>query len=82
MSHGPVTGFTFMVQGEKHPAYVFTRVESFVESFVDDVNNMTQDMFQKHKDSFLTVFEGTLPSTLDERFTSFHEQIIAQKKDF
>jgi len=82
VSHGPTTGFTFLVQGQKHPAYVFTRIENYIDSFVVEINNMTEGTFQKHKQSYLSVFKRSIPSTFDARFTSVWEQITNEQMDF
>jgi len=82
VSYGPKTGFTFLVQGEKHPAYVFTRIENYIDSFVLEVNNITEGTFQKHKQSYLSVFKRSVPSTFDARFTSVWEQITNEQMDF
>jgi insulysin len=49
-----VVGFRILIQSEKSPGFVETRIESFIDSLQDRLNQMTEEEFGKHKKALVT----------------------------
>jgi len=72
----------FHVQGPRHPAYVFTKIEAFLDSFVKKVNSMSKESFNKYKKTFASVLENRIPHTFEQKSEVFEEEITMRRFDF
>ena len=46
-------GFKVVVQSERHPTYLDTRIEAFLDSMEDHIENMGEEEFERHKASLI-----------------------------
>jgi insulysin len=74
--------FQFIVQGERHPAYVEKRIESFLQQFQHKLGNMTEEKFEEQKASFQSVLQSNRPKTLFERYQTVEKEIVSERHDF
>jgi insulysin len=74
--------FQFVVQGERHPAYVEKRIESFLQQFQHKLGNMTEEKFGEQKASFQSVLQSNRPKTLFERYQTVGKEIVSERHDF
>ncbi len=45
----PVQGLRVIVQSERHPAYLEGRIEKFLASMEEHIQNMSEEDFEKHR---------------------------------
>ncbi|KAL1868234.1 hypothetical protein VTK73DRAFT_3761 [Phialemonium thermophilum] len=74
-------GVRFMVQSEKTCEYLDSRIESFLLSFADTLENMEESEFEKHKRS-LIVKRLEKPKYLDQETNRHWGQIHSEYYDF
>ncbi|CAG7838561.1 unnamed protein product [Allacma fusca] len=76
-----VMSFDVVIQGEKHPAYLESRIENFLELMEVKINKMEVEEFQKYVQS-LKVILLEKPKTLNERFSRLQAEIICRTYEF
>jgi insulysin len=73
--------FDVVIQGEKHPAYLESRIESFFEHMETTMSEMKQKEFRKYVKS-LKVILSEKPKTLNDRFNLLESEIICRTYEF
>jgi len=81
-SFGPTTGFIFNVQGDKHPANMFLRLEKDIDLFVSESNELRPDIFKEAKEVLASDMEKRLPTAFYQKNHKIWDQITSQELDF
>ena len=74
-------GLGFVVQSERHPGHLESRVDSFIESFGAKLEAMEEEEFENHKRSLIARLLEKLPNLSDEVGWHWHE-ISGEYYDF
>ena len=75
------TGFMVIVQSEKDPIFVETRIEAFLDGLKSHIEEMSEEDFEKNKQSLITKKEET-PKNLGEETGRFLSNIMEQYYEF
>ncbi|KAG4071853.1 hypothetical protein HA402_006014 [Bradysia odoriphaga] len=76
-----VHGIRFIVQSAKHPVFVEERIKVFLDSMVEQLTNMTDDEFERHKEA-LAAQKLEKPKRLSTQFNKFLNEISLQLYHF
>uniref|UniRef100_A0A2M3ZGB7 Insulin-degrading enzyme n=1 Tax=Anopheles braziliensis TaxID=58242 RepID=A0A2M3ZGB7_9DIPT len=76
-----VCGLRIIVQSERHPAYVETRIENFLNNMVNYLENMTESEFNRHKE-VLTQLLLEKPKRMVTQFNIFLHEISLRQYHF
>uniref|UniRef100_A0A1B0CI75 Coenzyme PQQ synthesis protein F-like C-terminal lobe domain-containing protein n=1 Tax=Lutzomyia longipalpis TaxID=7200 RepID=A0A1B0CI75_LUTLO len=76
-----VQGIRILVQSSQPTAYVEERMELFLDSMVEQIENMTEEEFQRHKDA-LAAIKLEKPRQLVSWFTKYWIEIGLQQYHF
>ncbi|XP_030382565.1 insulin-degrading enzyme [Scaptodrosophila lebanonensis] len=74
-------GIRIIVQSTKHPSFVENRIEHFLQSYLQILEDMSLEEFQRHKES-LAVKKLEKPKTLFQQFSQFYGEIAMQTYHF
>lgn len=74
-------GLRLIVQSDKHPQYVEERMDLFMKSMQDHIKNMTEEQFNKHKES-LAVNRLEKPKIMSTLSSIFWHEISSQLYNF
>jgi len=74
-------GIQFIVQSDRHPAYLERRIDSFLNILNETLHSMTEEEFQHHR-SALRVRKAEKPKKLKERSTILWSEIAGQQYNF
>lgn len=67
-------GYTVLVQSERDPVYVETRIEAFLDGLKEIIEEMSEEEFEKHKQSLISKKEEK-PKNLGEETKRFWGRI-------
>lgn len=67
-------GYTVLVQSERDPVYVETRIEAFLDGLKEIIEEMSEEEFEKHKQSLIAKKEEK-PKNLGEETKRFWGRI-------
>ncbi|XP_039281642.1 insulin-degrading enzyme-like [Nilaparvata lugens] len=76
-----VQGIRFIVQSERHPAYVDSRIEAFLVSAGEDLRRMDQEEFDRHKEA-LAAQRLEKPKKLIVQTGRYWSEIAMQQYNF
>ncbi|KAK0157501.1 hypothetical protein PV328_011241 [Microctonus aethiopoides] len=76
-----VQGLTVTVQSDRHPQYVEDRIEAFMETMLEDLTNMSEEEFNRHK-AFLATMRLQEPEIMSTLTAVFWNEIISQQYNF
>ncbi|KAK0071978.1 hypothetical protein PV326_000607, partial [Microctonus aethiopoides] len=75
-------GFTVVVQSDRHPPqYVEDRIEAFMETMLENLTNMSEEEFNRHKTS-LAMTKHEKPRMMYTLSAIFWNEIISQQYNF
>lgn len=74
-------GLQFVIQGEKHPQYLDSRIETFLDSMSDHLEDMKDEIFMKHKNS-LANYRLEKPKKLYKQTDKWWDEIICNQYNF
>ncbi|KAH8300473.1 hypothetical protein KR018_008259, partial [Drosophila ironensis] len=74
-------GIRIIVQSAKHPSYVEDRIENFLQTYLQVVEDMPLDEFERHKEA-LAVKKLEKPKTIFQQFSQFYSEIATQTYHF
>ncbi|KAH8339171.1 hypothetical protein KR074_006440, partial [Drosophila pseudoananassae] len=74
-------GIRIIVQSAKHPSYVEDRIENFLQTYLQVIEDMPQDEFERHKEA-LAVKKLEKPKTIFQQFSQFYGEISMQTYHF
>ncbi|XP_017844031.1 insulin-degrading enzyme isoform X2 [Drosophila busckii] len=74
-------GIRIIVQSAKHPSFVEDRIENFLQTYMQVIEDMPQDEFERHKEA-LIVKKLEKPKTIFQQFSMFHGEISMQTYHF
>jgi len=74
-------GFRIIVQSDRHPAFLDTRVESFIQGLQDALDNMSQEEFKAHVEA-LAIKRLEKPKKLSVRNGRYWSEILSQHYNF
>ncbi|KAJ6645539.1 Insulin-degrading enzyme [Pseudolycoriella hygida] len=74
-------GIRFIVQSCRNPLYVQGRIKVFLDSMLDQLTNMPDDEFERHKES-LAAINLEKPKRLLDQFHKFMNEITVQQYNF
>ncbi|XP_066587176.1 insulin-degrading enzyme isoform X2 [Prorops nasuta] len=78
---GGSQGLRVIVQSDKHPQYLESRVNAFLNIMLERITNITDEEFEKQKDS-LAVQRLEKPKMLISKSTRFWNEIVHQQYNF
>lgn len=81
MASATSTGLRVLVQSERDPVYVETRIESFLAGLKDIIANMTDDEFDRHRQALIDKKEEQ-PKNLSEESRRFWTRISDKYYEF
>ncbi|KAG8523499.1 Insulin-degrading enzyme [Galemys pyrenaicus] len=76
-----IQGLRFIIQSEKPPHYLESRVEAFLITMEKSIEDMTEEAFQKHIQA-LAIRRLDKPKKLSAECTKYWEEIISQQYNF
>ncbi|KAL1396625.1 hypothetical protein pipiens_010394 [Culex pipiens pipiens] len=76
-----VQGIRVIVQSAKHPAYVEERIEHFLNGMIEQLENMSEEEFKRHKEA-LAAQKLEKPKRLSTQFGKFLTEISLQQYHF
>ncbi|KAL1122673.1 hypothetical protein AAG570_003000, partial [Ranatra chinensis] len=76
-----VQGLRLIVQSDRHPVYIDQRVEIFLSSMRDYLNDLQDDEFERHKEA-LAAHRLEKPKQLYARTRMFWSEITTQQYNF
>ncbi|XP_072413834.1 insulin-degrading enzyme isoform X1 [Chiloscyllium punctatum] len=76
-----VQGLRFIIQSERPPSYLESRVEAFLKTMEKHIKEMTEDAFQKHVQA-LAVRRLDKPKKLSAECAKHWSEIISQQYNF
>ena len=76
-----VQGLRVIIQSERHPNYLDSRIETFLESMVDHIENMSEKDFEQNKTA-LAERRLEKPKKLTDRTSKFWSEIASQQFNF
>ena len=74
-------GFRIIVQSDRHPAFLDTRVESFIKELQESLENMSQEEFKAHVEA-LAIKRLEKPKKLSVRNGRYWSEILSQHFNF
>ncbi|WVO15036.1 hypothetical protein L204_102679 [Cryptococcus depauperatus] len=74
-------GYAVLVQSERHPVYVESKIEAFLDSLKNTIEAMSEEEFEKHKQSLISKKEET-PKNLSEETKRFWGRITDRYFEF
>ncbi|XP_076624911.1 insulin degrading metalloproteinase isoform X1 [Colletes latitarsis] len=74
-------GLRIIIQSDKHPRYVEERIDIFLEAMLHHITNMTEEEFDRHKESLATQILQK-PKTLIKLSNVFWVEISSQQYSF
>ncbi|KAH8419636.1 hypothetical protein KR222_011395, partial [Zaprionus bogoriensis] len=74
-------GIRIIVQSTKHPSFVEDRIENFLQTYLQVIEDMPQDEFERHKEA-LIVKKLEKPKTIFQQFSLFYGEIAMQTYHF
>ncbi|KAH8371843.1 hypothetical protein KR093_009062, partial [Drosophila rubida] len=74
-------GIRIIVQSAKHPSFVEDRIENFLETYLQIIEDMPQDEFERHKEA-LIVKKLEKPKNIFQQFSQFYGEIALQTYHF
>ena len=74
-------GLRIIVQSDRHPKYVEQRIKTFLDSMLHQVSGMTEEEFNRHKESLATQ-RLEKPKMLTTLFAVFWNEISSQQYNF
>ncbi len=74
-------GFRVLVQSERDPVYVETRIEAFLDSLKSHIEEMSEEDFEKEKQSLIAKKEEQ-PKNLGEETQRFFAHIVDRYYEF
>lgn len=81
MASATATGLRVLVQSERDPVYVETRIESFLTGLKDIIDKMTDDEFDRHRQALIDKKEEQ-PKNLGEESRRFWSRISDKYYEF
>ncbi|BEI82680.1 hypothetical protein CcaverHIS002_0305480 [Cutaneotrichosporon cavernicola] len=81
MAQATSTGLRVIVQSERDPVYVETRIESFLTSIKDTITNMSDEEFDRHRQALIHKKEEQ-PKNLGEESRRFWSRITDKYYEF
>ncbi|KAK6638804.1 hypothetical protein RUM43_007073 [Polyplax serrata] len=76
-----VQGLRIIVQSDRHPAYIEQRIEAFLIQFREIVENMSEQEFERHRESLATV-RLEKPKKMSILSSRFWDEITSQQYHF
>uniref|UniRef100_A0A8D8HZA3 Insulin-degrading enzyme n=1 Tax=Culex pipiens TaxID=7175 RepID=A0A8D8HZA3_CULPI len=76
-----VQGIRVIVQSAKHPAYVEERIEHFLNGMIEQLENMSEEEFKRHKEA-LAAQKLEKPKRLSTQFGKYLTEISLQQYHF
>lgn len=76
-----VQGLKVLIQSHKHPKYVETRIDKFMDTMLDHISTMSEEEFNRHKES-LAIQLLQKPKTLIHLSSDFWREITSQQYNF
>ncbi|QQP57679.1 Metalloproteaselike, partial [Caligus rogercresseyi] len=76
-----VQGLRFVIRSDRHPRYLDTRIEAFLQEMVDFLRNMTAEVFNDHKEA-LRVKRLEKPKRLSAMTDRYWTEILRQSYTF
>lgn len=74
-------GFQVLVQSERDPIYVETRIESFLEGLKDTIEKLSDEEFERHRKSLIEKKEES-PKNLGEESRRFWHRVLDGHYEF
>ncbi|BFF98691.1 insulin-degrading enzyme [Drosophila madeirensis] len=74
-------GIRIIVQSAKHPTFVEDRIENFLQTYLQAIEDMPLDEFERHKEA-LAVKKLEKPKTIFQQFNQFYGEIAMQTYHF
>lgn len=74
-------GLQFVIQGENHPQYLDSRIESFLDSMSNHLEDLKEETFMKHKNS-LKNYRLEKPKKLYKLTDKWWDEIICNQYNF
>ncbi|XP_032591237.1 insulin-degrading enzyme isoform X1 [Drosophila grimshawi] len=74
-------GFRIIVQSAKHPSFIEDRIENFLQTYLQIIEDMPLDEFARHKEA-LIVKKLEKPKTIFQQFSTFYGEIAMQTYHF
>ncbi|XP_037720814.1 insulin-degrading enzyme isoform X1 [Drosophila subpulchrella] len=74
-------GIRIIVQSAKHPSFVEDRIENFLQTYLQVIEDMPLDEFERHKEA-LAVKKLEKPKTIFQQFSQFYGEIAMQTYHF
>jgi insulysin len=79
--HNTSIGFRILIQSEKTPKYLESRIDAFFESFRKQLEEMSEEQFSKHKTSLINKRSERLKN-LSQESSRFWSHILSEAYDF
>ncbi|TID23091.1 Flavin carrier protein 2 [Venturia nashicola] len=79
--HNTTIGYRILIQSEKTPKYLESRIDAFLESFGKQLNEMSEEQFSKYKTSLINKRSERLKNLTSES-SRFWNHILAESYDF
>ncbi|KAJ8935785.1 hypothetical protein NQ314_012635 [Rhamnusium bicolor] len=76
-----VQGLRIIVQSDRHPTYLDNRIEEFLESMLEYINDMSEEEFLRHREA-LAAQRLEKPKQLSTQTNRFWSEITAQQYHF
>uniref|UniRef100_A0A1A9ZU27 Insulin-degrading enzyme n=1 Tax=Glossina pallidipes TaxID=7398 RepID=A0A1A9ZU27_GLOPL len=76
-----VNGFRIIVQSSKHPSFVEDRIENFLKNYLQTIEEMSLEEFERHKEA-LAVKKLEKPKTVYNQFNQFCNEIALAQYHF
>ncbi|CAG7816471.1 unnamed protein product [Allacma fusca] len=74
-------GIQYIVQSDRHPAYVESRIHNFINSFHDLLHALTEEEFLQHRFA-LRIRKAEKPKKLKDRASTLWSEIVSQQYNF
>lgn len=79
--HNTTIGYRILIQSEKTPKYLESRIDAFFESFRKQLEEMSEEQFSKYKTSLINKRSERLKNLTSET-SRFWSHILAESFDF
>ncbi|XP_077297857.1 insulin-degrading enzyme-like isoform X2 [Arctopsyche grandis] len=76
-----VQGIRLLVQSDRHPSYVESRIEAFLQYMDEYINKLSDKEYENHRDSLIAQ-KLKRPKTMLSRSCIFRSEILAQQYHF
>ncbi|QDS69094.1 hypothetical protein FKW77_010166 [Venturia effusa] len=80
-THNTTIGYRILIQSEKTPKYLESRIDAFLESFRQQLEEMSEEQFGKYKTSLINKRSERLKNLTSES-ARFWTHIVAESFDF